>query len=48
MVTDLHGITEAGSEVRGLEYGVLGQLEVRVGGTVPRLAVASSEVYWRC
>ena len=32
-MTDLHGINEAGSEVRGLEYGVLGQLEVRVRGT---------------
>ncbi|MEJ7801164.1 MAG: BTAD domain-containing putative transcriptional regulator, partial [Ilumatobacter sp.] len=32
-MTDLHGATEARSEVRGLEYGVLGQLEVRVRGT---------------
>jgi len=37
MVTDLHGITEAGSEVRGLEYAVLGQLEVRVRGTAAAL-----------
>ena len=37
MVIDLQGITEAGSEVRGLEYGVLGQLEVRVGGTAAAL-----------
>ncbi|MBA3287900.1 MAG: winged helix-turn-helix domain-containing protein, partial [Acidimicrobiia bacterium] len=36
-MTDLHGITEAGSEVRGLEYAVLGQLEVRVRGTAAAL-----------
>jgi DNA-binding SARP family transcriptional activator/serine/threonine protein kinase/WD40 repeat protein len=37
MVTDLRGITEAGSEVRGLAYGVLGQLEVHVRGTTAAL-----------
>ena len=36
-MTDLRGITEAGSEVRGLDYRVLGQLEVRVGGTLAAL-----------
>jgi DNA-binding SARP family transcriptional activator/serine/threonine protein kinase/WD40 repeat protein len=36
-VTDLHGITLPGSEVRGFEYRVLGQLDVRVRGTTPAL-----------
>src|SRR3954451_19589690 len=31
-MTDLHGRVEPGSVVRALEYAVLGQLEVRVGG----------------
>src|SRR5215210_5061930 len=32
-MTDLQGRVEAGSLVRALDYAVLGQLEVRLGGT---------------
>jgi SARP family transcriptional regulator, regulator of embCAB operon len=36
-MTDLHGVLEAGSDLRAVEYRVLGQLEVRVGSALTAL-----------